>query len=84
MGYSPHRQILIAVCVLAFLTLSSAASACPSCYGNPDESATQGMNFAILSLLGVTSGVLVAFGAFFLQLRRRARSLHDRLTTLMN
>ncbi len=69
---------------MVLFTLSNGASACPSCYGNPDEAATQGMNFAILSLLGVTSGVLVAFGAFFLQLRRRARSLHDRLTTLMN
>jgi hypothetical protein len=84
MGHYRHRQILTALCVAILLALPHAVSACPNCYGNPDEAATQGMNFAILSLLGITSGVLVAFGAFFLQLRRRARSLHDRLNTLMN
>jgi hypothetical protein len=34
---------------------------------------TQGMNMAILSLLGITGGVLVAFGSFFVYLRKRAR-----------
>jgi len=84
MGHSRNRQFLIAVCAAILVMIPRVLSACPSCYGNPDEAMTQGMNFAILSLLGITGGVLAAFAAFFIQLRRRARSLQHRLTTLMN
>ena len=35
----------------------------------------QGMNMAVVSLLGVTGGVLVAVGSFFLYLRKRARMM---------
>ena len=33
-------------------------SACSTCYGAPDAQATMGMNWAIITLLGVTGGVL--------------------------
>ena len=59
--------------LLVVLFAQQTASACPSCYGASDAPMTQGMNMAILSLLGITGGVLVAFGSFFVYLRKRAR-----------
>jgi len=51
------------------------SAACPVCYGAPDSSSTQGMTAAIFSLLGVTGGVLAAFAAMFLRIRRRTRAI---------
>ena len=61
---------LLAVCTLVAL---ARAGACPVCYGAADSPSTEGMTAAIFSLLGVTGGVLAAFGAMFLRFRRRAR-----------
>ena len=47
--------------------------ACSVCFGNPDSPHTQAVNQAVLFLLAVTGGVLVALAAFFLCLVRRAR-----------
>ncbi len=52
-------------------------NACPSCFGAADAPMTQGMNMGILSLLGVTGSMLVAFGSLFLRLRKRARAFVD-------
>lgn len=49
--------------------------ACPSCYGAPDAPMTEGLNLALLSLLGITGGVLAAFVSFFVYLHKRTRSL---------
>ena len=57
-----------------FFALPSAAMACGSCYGAADSPQTTGMNFAILSMIGVTGGVLATMTSFFLYLRRRARA----------
>jgi hypothetical protein len=66
--------------VLALLALLAGAAAvragaCSVCYGAPDSSSTQGMTAAIFSLLGVTGGVLAAFAAMFLRIRRRTQAL---------
>ena len=58
--------------LMLLLSLPNSAFACGSCYGAADSSATAGMNFAILSMIGVTGGVLAAFTSFFFYLRRRA------------
>ncbi|HTY11344.1 MAG TPA: hypothetical protein VMF88_09760 [Bacteroidota bacterium] len=64
----------LAVAALFFLaSLPNSAFACGSCYGAADSPATNGMNFAILSMIGVTGGVLAAMTSFFLYLRKRAR-----------
>ena len=60
-----------------FLLIPEFLSACPSCYGAADAPMTEGMNMAILSLMGVTGSVLVAFVSFFVYLRKRARQLVD-------
>jgi heme/copper-type cytochrome/quinol oxidase subunit 2 len=61
--------------VVALIALFNPASAlaCGSCYGAADTPATNGMNFAILSMLGITGSVLAALTSFFLYLRKRAR-----------
>lgn len=61
---------LLAACTLVAL---GSAAACPVCYGAADSPSTEGMTAAIFSLLGVTGGVLAAFGAAFLRIRRRTR-----------
>jgi hypothetical protein len=48
-------------------------SACPVCFGALEGPIADGTNKAILALLGVTGGVLLAFAAFFIYLVRRAR-----------
>jgi len=64
--------------------ISSSALCCPSCYGDPNSSATQGMNIAILSLLGVTGSVLGAVLAFFLYMRHRSLMIHRRFKDMLN
>ena len=58
----------------AVLLAPASAFACGSCYGAADSSATNGLNFAILSMIGVTGGVLAGMTSFFFYLRKRARS----------
>jgi len=76
--------ILMAMVAVALMIATQAAPACPSCYGEPDSQVTHGMNMAIVSLLGITGGVLAGFIAFFVHLRKRARMLQRRLTTMLN
>ena len=47
--------------------------ACPVCFGALEGPIADGTNKAILVLLGVTGGVLLAFAAFFIYLIRRSR-----------
>lgn len=79
-----RRASLIAVMTASIVFIHSVASACPNCYGDPDSSMTAGMNMAIVSLLGITGGVLAAFMAFFVFLRRRFRSLNGRFANRLN
>ncbi len=71
----PKRIIQVA-CVLAAICgflISEQAFACPVCYGASDSPMTAGVNFAILTLLGITGSVLAGFVSFFLYMRRRAK-----------
>jgi hypothetical protein len=65
--------VIASLLITLMLSLNSAAS-CPVCFGALDDPATQGMNVAILTLLGVTGSVLAGFLSFFLRLRRLSRS----------
>jgi hypothetical protein len=48
------------IILLSFLVFFNpeTAQACATCFGDPSAPASQGMNWAILTLLGVTGGVL--------------------------
>ena len=59
------------LCLL--ICFSPAALACATCYGDPDDPQTQGMNMAILFMIGVVGTMLSLFAAFFVHLRMRAK-----------
>ena len=67
------------VIIITFLTLMvimpEMAYACATCFGNPNAAATQGMNKAIITMLGITGGVLGGFGSSIFILRRRAQNM---------
>lgn len=46
--------------ILSVLTIFMTGSlyACSTCFGDPNSAATEGMNWAIISLLATTGGVL--------------------------
>jgi hypothetical protein len=75
---------LVAALLVVFGSLGGSAFACPNCYGDPDSSMTSGMNMAIISLLGVTGGVLASFVGFFLFLRKRIQGLNERFINRLN
>lgn len=60
---------LIGVCI--FL-LPEVSYACATCFGDPNSTATQGMNKAILTMLGVTGGVLGGVVTSIFTLKNRA------------
>ena len=53
------------IIMVLFFALN-AAHACGTCYGDPNSSAVNGMNWAIISLLATTGGVLsgISFSIF--------------------
>jgi heme/copper-type cytochrome/quinol oxidase subunit 2 len=55
------------------MSLTMTLLACATCYGAPDAPQTQGMNMAILTMLGVTGVVLGGCAALMIALARRAR-----------
>ena len=69
---------MTAVSMVWQYAIPSILRACPSCYGAADAPMTEGMNMAILSLLGVTGGVLISFISFFMHMRKRAGMLMNR------
>lgn len=79
-----RTTIAALVFLVALLLGGHAAMACPSCYGAPDSPMTEGMNMAIMSLLGITGAVLAGFVAFFVYLRRRAHMFRRMFSQRMN
>jgi hypothetical protein len=51
-----NTHIIILLFLLLFIP--ETADACATCFGDPSAPASQGMNWAIITLLGVTGGVL--------------------------
>ena len=61
--------------VLLVLFAPVIASACPVCYGPPDEPMVKGTNNGVWVLLGVIGFVQIGFVALFWSFWRRAREL---------
>ena len=51
-----NTHIIILLFILLFVP--ETADACATCFGDPSAPASQGLNWAIITLLGVTGGVL--------------------------
>ena len=58
--------MFIRIIVLFFLFCFNAALSCGTCYGDPNSSAVNGMNWAIISLL-VTTGFFVGLFTYKMQ-----------------
>ncbi|MBI5396795.1 MAG: hypothetical protein HZA91_15985 [Verrucomicrobia bacterium] len=67
------QDILAAAAVaVAFVVPVPTASACAVCFSDPTGPMAQGMNMGILTLLGVTLGVLGGIAWFLASLVRRS------------
>jgi hypothetical protein len=63
------RKIIVAVSLLAPTPLF----ACAACYGRSDSPLAYGMNWGILTLLGVILTVLTCFAVFFVHVIRNEK-----------
>jgi len=65
---------VLAFAALALVLAPAVAWACPICFGaDPDSATGRSVNWAVLTLLGVTGGVLSGFVGFFFHLLKRSR-----------
>jgi len=64
-----HLKTILVSGIIFLLPL--AGMCCEACRGNPDSSLTEGMNMAIITLLGITGSVLGGFASFFVFLLKR-------------
>ena len=53
-----NRSFAFLLIAILVLLIPDSVSACATCYGTSDAPATAGMNWAIITLLGVTGSVL--------------------------
>tara|TARA_B100000315_G_scaffold218843_1_gene220390 strand:+ start:16220 stop:16462 length:243 start_codon:yes stop_codon:yes gene_type:complete len=60
---------------MAIVFSPAIGSACAVCFGNAESAMVQGVNLAIISLMGVTGSVLGAIVAFALRMKRRSKLL---------
>lgn len=70
---------MVTIALLIFFTalLALPASACPSCYGQAQGPAIDGMNNAIGAMIGIVGFVLSGFVAMFIAIGRRARTVNN-------
>ncbi len=71
-----HTIRLVGIALL-LLIWTEGLFACPVCYGPSDSLMAEGVNAAVLFLLGITGTVLAAFAMFFIYLRKRSRMTLD-------
>jgi hypothetical protein len=70
------RALTILATMLALLlALPAAAWACPICFRFEESGVVDGVQAAVVVLVGVTTGVLSGFGLFIARFVRRTRGL---------
>ena len=65
----------VAWLLLLMSAVPQAAFACEKCFGGADGSVGEGISLAMLALLGMTGVLWAGIGAFFVNMRRRARQM---------
>ena len=70
---------ILHIIILSFIILfvPETAQACATCFGDPSAPAAQGMNWAILTLLGVTGGVLGGVIATIISIGKRTKKFQQ-------
>jgi hypothetical protein len=71
------RVRLVSTTAALLLASSSAAHACPVCFGAEETALVDGTKLGIFVLLGITLAVQGGFVGFFLYLRKRAKRLAE-------
>jgi len=77
LGGTTAVTMAVVMGITAWLALPSAAAACATCFGDPQAPTTQGLNNAILMLLGVVGVVYVGIGKLFWDFRKRSKKLEE-------
>ena len=62
----------IIIVIIAFC--SSSLYACGTCYGDPNSAAVDGMNWAIISLLVTTGGVMSGIGFSIFSIAKKSKN----------
>jgi hypothetical protein len=70
-----NTHIIILLFILLFVP--EMAQACATCFGDPSAPAAQGMNWAIITLLGVTGGVLGGVIATIISIGKRTKKFQQ-------
>mgnify|MGYP007008428944 FL=1 len=65
---------LIRITTITAIFLAGSLYACSTCFGDPNSAATQGMNWAIISLLVTTGGVLSGIVLSIRKLANRSKT----------
>ena len=60
--------------IVSVIFLAGSLYACSTCFGDPNAAATQGMNWAIISLLVTTGGVLSGIVLVIRKLANRSKT----------
>ena len=68
-----HFTFMTCVTAAVLVLTPSESLACPICFGDPESPVVQGSNWAVVTLLGVTGGVLSGFVGFIFHLMKRSR-----------
>ncbi len=64
----------IRITTVSAIFLAGTLYACSTCFGDPNSAATQGMNWAIISLLVTTGGVLSGIVLSIRKLANRSKT----------
>ena len=80
MRTEPLRTLVTATLVTLVMAGPRVLYACAACYGPPDAAPTRGMNFGIITMLGVTGVVLGGFAGMIFCFARRSRRLNTEMT----
>ena len=72
MNVSSARRILGGIVGAGLALRPETLRACAACFGKSDSSLAAGLNWGILSLLGIVMLVLAGIAAFFVQVARRS------------
>ena len=70
---------ILHIIILSFIVLfvPETAQACATCFGDPNAPAAQGMNWAIITLLGVTGGVLGGVIATIISIAKKTKKFQQ-------
>ncbi|HZV12560.1 MAG TPA: hypothetical protein VFA55_05050 [Candidatus Kapabacteria bacterium] len=74
------KSALFVLAVLAAFAIPHEVFACAACYGSANSSAVQGLNMAIVGMLGFMGAVFGGMVAFVIRMKRRAQAADNQVS----